>query len=108
MLRCERGNRNCIARSQLSGMANSPDDLRKGVPRGVREVAAGAPPAAATIERLEVELGWEVTHVYGLTETAPFITVCEQRPEHGPLAASERAMIKARQGVELVTSGELR
>ncbi len=42
----------------------------------------GAPPAAATIERLEVELGWEVTQVYGLTETGPFLTVCEPRPEH--------------------------
>ena len=106
-LRRERGTMLCAAPTVLIGLANSPDDLRKGVPRGVRVMTAGAPPAAATIERLEVELGWEVTHVYGLTETAPFITVCEQRPEHGSLAASERAMIKARQGVELVTSGEL-
>ena len=46
--------------------------------------------------------------VYGLTETAPFITVCESRAEHAPLPISERATIKARQGVELITSGELR
>ena len=71
-------------------------------------VTAGAPPAAATIERLEGELGWEVTQVYGLTETGPFLTVCEPRPEHAQLAPAERAVIKARQGVELVTSGELR
>jgi fatty-acyl-CoA synthase len=71
-------------------------------------VTAGAPPAAATIERLEGELGWTVTQVYGLTETAPFITVCEPRPEHARLSAAERAVVKARQGVELVTSGELR
>jgi fatty-acyl-CoA synthase len=107
-LRRERGTMLCAAPTVLIGMANSPDDLRKDVPRGVRVVTAGAPPAAATIERLEVELGWEVTHVYGLTETAPFITVCEPRPEHGSLAARERATIKARQGVELITSGELR
>src|SRR5207253_6460733 len=68
----------------------------------------GAPPAASTIQRLEEELGWTITHVYGLTETAPFITVCEQRPEHTSLSVSERAAIKARQGVELITSGELR
>jgi len=43
-----------------------------------------------------------------LTETAPFITVCEPRPEHADLAADQCAVIKARQGVELVTSGELR
>jgi fatty-acyl-CoA synthase len=46
--------------------------------------------------------------VYGLTETAPFITVCEPRPEHRRLSPAERAVVKARQGVELITSGELR
>ena len=56
-------------------------------PQGVRVVTAGAPPAAATIERIEGELGWTITHVYGLTETAPFITVCEPRPEHEALSA---------------------
>jgi fatty-acyl-CoA synthase len=56
---------------------------------------------------MEGELGWEITQVYGLTETAPFITVCEPRPEHARLPPAERATIKARQGVELVTSGEL-
>src|SRR5207253_8079742 len=69
-------------------------------------LTAGAPPAASTIERLEGELGWTVTQVYGLTETTPFITVCEPRAEHAQLSISERAIIKARQGVELVTSGE--
>jgi fatty-acyl-CoA synthase len=74
----------------------------------VHVVTAGAPPAAATIERLEGELGWEVTQVYGLTETSPFITVCDPLPEHAALPAAERATIKARTGVELITSGELR
>ncbi|HST87165.1 MAG TPA: AMP-binding protein [Ktedonobacterales bacterium] len=73
----------------------------------VRVITAGAPPAAATIERIEGELGWEITQVYGLTETSPFITVCEPRPEHAALGPAERATIKARQGVELITSGEL-
>src|SRR5204862_2323161 len=81
---------------------------RAGARRGLRVETAGAPPAAATIERIEGELGWAITHVYGLTETAPFITVCEPRPEHDRLDAAERARIKARQGVELITSGELR
>src|SRR5204863_7559799 len=69
---------------------------------------AGAPPAEATIERVEHDLQWTITHVYGLTETAPFITVCEPRPEHDRLSSAERAVIKARQGVELITSGDLR
>jgi fatty-acyl-CoA synthase len=75
---------------------------------GVRVVTAGGAPAASTIERLEAGLGWEVIHAYGLTETASFIALCEARPEHARLAAAERAAVKARQGVELLTSGELR
>ena len=97
----------CAAPTVLIGIANAPEELRKGAPRGVRVLTAGAPPAAATIARVEGELGWDITHVYGLTETAPFITVCEVRPEHALLPPAERAIIKARQGVELVTSGEL-
>ena len=98
----------CAAPTVLISLANAPDDARRLAPRGVRVVTAGAPPSAATIQRMEEELGWTVTHVYGLTETAPLITVCEPRPEHARLSIEERAAIKARQGVELVTSGELR
>ena len=98
----------CAAPTVLIGLANAPAEVRQGVPRGVHVVTAGAPPAAATIERLEGELGWEVTHVYGLTETSPFITVCDPLPEHAALPPAERAAIKARQGVELITSGYLR
>ncbi len=98
----------CAAPTVLIGVAGAPADVRAKARKGVRVVTAGAPPAAATIERIEGELGWTITHVYGLTETAPFITVCEPRPEHDALSASERAVIKARQGVELITSGDLR
>jgi fatty-acyl-CoA synthase len=92
----------------LISIANGPEAARRRLRRGVRVITAGAPPAAATIERMEAELGWDVTHVYGLTETAPFIAVCDALPEHHALSAGQRAVIKARQGVELITSGELR
>jgi fatty-acyl-CoA synthase len=107
-IRTERITTLAAAPTVLIGLANASPDQRRGAPAGVRIVTAGAPPAAATIERLEGELGWTVTQVYGLTETAPFITVCEPRPEHAGLSVAERAVVKARQGVELVTSGELR
>ena len=97
----------CAAPTVLIGIANAPEDLRKDARAGVRVLTAGAPPAAATIHRVEQELGWVITHVYGLTETAPFITVCEPRPEHARLSPAERAVVKARQGVELISSGEL-
>jgi fatty-acyl-CoA synthase len=98
----------CAAPTVLISLANAPAETRGEVPAGVRVITAGAPPAAATIERLEGEFGWEITHVYGLTETAPFITVCAPLPEHADLSPADRAVVKARQGVELLTSGELR
>jgi fatty-acyl-CoA synthase len=123
LIRDERVTLLCAAPTVLIGIANAPEDVQRillaeeeagSAPsaktaerRTVRVLAAGAPPAAATIERVEGELGWEITQVYGLTETSPFITICEPRPEHTTLSPQERATIKARQGVELITSGEL-
>jgi fatty-acyl-CoA synthase len=98
----------CAAPTVLIFLANAPEELRRGVRPGVRVVTAGAPPAAATIERIENEFGWTVNHVYGLTETSPFITVCEPLPEHQSLSVRDRCVLKARQGVELVTSGDVR
>ena len=98
----------CAAPTVLISLANAPEEVRREAPQGIRVVTAGAPPAAATIQRMEGELAWHVTQVYGLTETAPFITVCEPRPEHASLTLEQRCVIKARQGVELVTSGDLR
>jgi fatty-acyl-CoA synthase len=108
LMRTEQVTTLCAAPTVLISLANAPENLRHLAPKGIRVVTAGAPPAASTIQRLEEDLGWTITHVYGLTETAPFITVCEPRAEHAPLPINERAAIKARQGVELITSGELR
>ena len=98
----------CAAPTVLISIANAPKEIRNQSRRGIRVMTAGAPPAAATIERVEEELGWTITQVYGLTETSPFITVCEPRPEHEALSTAERAVVKAYQGVELLTSGDLR
>src|SRR5262249_18329501 len=108
LLDAERISALCAAPTVLIGIANAPAELRSRAPKGVRVVTAGAPPAAATIERVERDLGWAITHVYGLTETAPFIPGCEPRPEHEALSPADRAVVKARQGVELITSGDLR
>jgi fatty-acyl-CoA synthase len=107
LIRDEKVGSLCAAPTVLISLANAPEQVRGEVPAGVRVVTAGAPPAAATIERLEGEFGWEVTQVYGLTETAPFITICAPLPEHEALSPADRAVVKARTGVELITSGEL-
>ena len=104
----ERVTRLCAAPTVLIMLASAPPEARQGAPRGVGVMTAGAPPAAVTIQRIEDELGWVVTQIYGLTETAPAISICEPRPEHAALSGDERAKVKARQGVELITSGELR
>ncbi len=75
----------CAAPTVLIALANASDAVKAGVPRGVRVLTAGAPPAAATIQRVEDDLGWVVTQFYGLTETSPLMTICE------PLARARRA-----------------
>ncbi|MGB4104602.1 MAG: AMP-binding protein [Candidatus Microthrix parvicella] len=57
----------------------------------MRVIVAGAPPPTQTIERVEAELGWEFIQIYGLTETAPLMTMNRCRSEWDDLAPSERA-----------------
>ncbi len=68
----------------------------------VRIVVAGAPPPSKTIERVESELGWEFIQIYGLTETAPLLTVNRARSEWDDLPAGERARLQSRAGVPAV------
>ena len=68
----------------------------------VRIVVAGAPPPTRTIERIETELGWEFIQIYGLTETAPLLTINRRRAEWDELDAGERAQRLSRAGVPAV------
>jgi fatty-acyl-CoA synthase len=67
-----------------------------------RIVVAGAPPPTRTIERIETELGWEFIQIYGLTETAPLLTINRTRAEWDELDAAERAQRLSRAGVPAV------
>ena len=80
-----RANLLCAAPTVLLLLVNCASEMRSQLPRNVRVLTAGAPPAAATIERIEGEFGWSLTHLYGLTETSPFVTICEPRSEHAYL-----------------------
>ncbi|MCB1261156.1 MAG: AMP-binding protein, partial [Acidimicrobiales bacterium] len=64
-----------------------------------RIVVAGAPPPTRTIERVEVELGWEFIQIYGLTETSPLLTVNRGRAELDDLTPHDRAAALSRAGV---------
>jgi len=63
-----------------------------------RIVVAGAPPPSQTIERVEAELGWEFIQIYGLTETAPLLTINRGRAEWDDLSSGERARKLMRAG----------
>src|SRR4051812_8649800 len=65
----------------------------------VRIVVAGAPPPSRTIARVEAELGWEFNQIYGLTETAPLITINRPRAEYDDLDPQARAKALSRAGV---------
>ena len=64
----------------------------------VRMVVAGAPPPTRTIERMETELGWEFIQIYGLTETAPLLTMNRRRAEWDDLSPADRAARLVRAG----------
>ena len=64
----------------------------------MRIVVAGAPPPTQTIERVEAELGWEFIQIYGLTETAPLLTMNRSRAEWDSDSPAERAVKLSRAG----------
>jgi fatty-acyl-CoA synthase len=75
--------------------------------RTVRVATGGAPPTPAVLQRM-AELGMDVTHLYGLTETFGPAAICEWRGEWSKLPLGEQARLKARQGVGNVISQQLR
>jgi fatty-acyl-CoA synthase len=75
--------------------------------RALRICTGGAPPSPTILERMR-ELGVEVTHLYGLTETYGPSIVCDWRPEWDQLSEPDQAVRKARQGVPTYTIAGLR
>jgi fatty-acyl-CoA synthase len=88
----------CAAPIVHNLLVNAPDELKEGVPMGVKGLIAGAAPPASIIEGME-KLGFDLTHVYGLTEVYGPAAVCVKQDEWNDLDISERARLNARQGV---------
>jgi acyl-CoA synthetase (AMP-forming)/AMP-acid ligase II len=86
----------CMAPAVLRAILDYPEKARHRVRTRPRFTVAGAPPPAAFIERLETELGWQFIQIYGLTETAPLLTV--SRPDH--YTRADDWARRARAGVE--------
>jgi len=79
-------------------LVNAPDAMKAGVPAGVKAMVAGAAPPASMIEGME-KMGFDLTHVYGLTEVYGPATVCAKHEAWDALDIGERARLNARQGV---------
>jgi len=79
-------------------LINAPAQLRDGIEHTVHGLIAGAAPPAAIIEGAE-QMGFDITHVYGLTETYGPASVCAKRPEWRDLPIDRRAERNGRQGV---------
>ncbi|RYF42921.1 MAG: acyl-CoA synthetase [Comamonadaceae bacterium] len=79
-------------------LVNAPDAIKAGLPRGVKAMVAGAAPPASMIEGME-RMGFDLTHVYGLTEVYGPATVCPKHEAWDTLDIGERARLNARQGV---------
>ncbi|MFK7745737.1 MAG: AMP-binding protein [Roseobacter sp.] len=83
----------------LNMLVNAPAQERRTIDHTVEVFTAGAPPAPATLEKIE-SLGFNVTQVYGLTETYGHVTECLWRAsDWDDLDKAAKAAIKARQGV---------
>ncbi len=81
LIEAERVTFACMAPAVLQRILEYPDRKLHRIATRPRFVIAGAPPPPAFAERLEKELGWEFLEIYGLTETAPFLT--SSSPDHG-------------------------
>ena len=79
-------------------LVNAPAAMKEGVPAGVKAMVAGAAPPASMIEGME-QLGFDITHVYGLTEVYGPATVCAKHAAWDGLDIGERARLNSRQGV---------
>jgi acyl-CoA synthetase (AMP-forming)/AMP-acid ligase II len=97
----------CAAPTVLTMTIWDPGAGKQRLPRPVRIGTGGAPPTPALLERL-AELGMDITHLYGLTETYGPSVICEWRSEWNALPIPEQARLKSRQGVNNVIGQPIR
>jgi len=90
----------CGAPAVANAILDSAASWQGSIPgkESVRIVVAGAPPPARTIERVETELGWQFNQIYGLTETAPVLTVNRPAAETDGLSSADRSVLLSAAG----------
>jgi fatty-acyl-CoA synthase len=98
LIRAERVSHYCGAPVVHMLLTDAPAEWRAGIAHRVHGMVAGAAPPAAMIEGM-ARIGFELLHVYGLTETYGPAAVCAQQPEWQALGVAARAERNGRQGV---------
>lgn len=98
LIRTHRVTHFCGAPVVHNMLINAPEEVRAGIDHKVHCMVAAAAPPQAMIEGTE-RLGFELTHVYGLTEVYGPAAVCAKQPEWDALPLEQRAQMNARQGV---------
>ena len=88
----------CAAPIVHSLIYNAPTEMRAGIQQAVRGMVAGAAPPAAMIEGMAT-IGFDITHVYGLTEVYGPAAVAVKRPSWAGESLSEQTRLNGRQGV---------
>jgi fatty-acyl-CoA synthase len=79
-------------------LINAPEEMKRGIDHQVSALVAAAAPPASMIEGMQ-EMGFNLTHVYGLTEVYGPATVCAKHPEWQDLPLAEQVRLNGRQGV---------
>ncbi len=97
-IRTHRVDHYCAAPIVHSLVINAPDELRQGIDWPVRGMVAGAAPPAAMIEGM-ARIGFDITHVYGLTEVYGPAAVAARQPAWSDATLSEQTRLNGRQGV---------
>ncbi len=88
----------CGAPIVHQGLINAPDEMKRGIDWKVSGMVAAAAPPASMIEGMQ-KMGFDITHVYGLTEVYGPATVCAKQPEWEALPLVEQVRLNGRQGV---------
>jgi len=98
LIEAERVTHLCGAPIVMTMLVNAKPDERRALPGPVKVMTAGAAPPAAVIEAMEGQ-GFDILHVYGLTEVYGPVVMCAWHKQWADLPVAERARLKARQGV---------
>src|SRR5262249_9501631 len=94
----------CMPPTMINMALNHPLDLSAidSLPRGMRVGTAGSAPPTATIQGAQEKFGWTVIQIYGLTETAPFLTVSKVKPHMDSWPQDQRLRVQTKTGYPMI------